>query len=654
MITQITASTKDEYTRLFAEATEFLNREDVAVNNDTWTKGSSKINSLASYYFQLQNILLKENAEKGIEKFLVLPLDEPIFEINANNRAINIPIEFRQNGIGALGDKGAEILYFSINRYFDAMDFGSSDIQIYVQWENANGEKGIAGIFNKDISSDPNHIYFGWEINDAITKSAGAIKFSIRILVLDSDLKTIIYNFNTLTATVGVNSTLHYDFDYSSVEKSADVTSRIKNRIVKSPGVTSYKLTPPTFIEPKEDITIDLVKQSEDVYSIDLTALAASIEDETVVSESVQYFWFQVNEKGEKTSDLFNATNDNYIVSVTPTKDTKPIQGLTYYPDAACKEDPIDYDVEWPLKTDGSEELKYTILYIKKGAYEVKAAGRYGVQACTKDGTEISEPAVCQYYWTVPTANELIIGKDNISYDTAEKVILAFDESTQQYKAALSSSLDNVDDYHYISYDWKKDGNSIETAKTESNVDYNIDCSIDNRTQGQGKYELHIIGTKNNDLTEKKVQYFNVTLPVPKPYSTTAADLNSNTILLSQGETAVATVNYGSETYQEQSNIADLFSTSYEWFKIYNVTTQELNSLRDLAEAGNLTKEYYSEQSKDWSFVSIKGDSSLDGANKFVTDSSTPSNIFCVMTAHFNGQTAQVSTPVFNVVSNLI
>lgn len=654
MITQITASTKDEYTRLFAEATEFLNREDVAVNGDTWTKGSSKINSLASYYFQLQNILLEENAAKGIEKFLVLPLDEPIFEINANNRAINIPTEFRQNGIGALGDKGAEILYFSINRYFDAMDFGSSDVQIYVQWENAKGETGIAGIFNKDISSDPNHIYFGWEINDVITKSAGAIKFSIRILVLDSDLKTIIYNFNTLTATVGVNSTLHYDFDYASVEKSAEVATRIKNRIVKSPGVTSYKLTPPTFIEPKEDITIDLVKQDNEVYSVDLTALAASIEDETVISESVQYFWFQVDEKGEKTSDLFNATNDDYIVAITPTKDTKPIQGLTYYPDAACKETPIDYDTEWPLKTDGSEELKYTTLYIKKGSYKVKAAGRYGVQACTKDGTEISEPTICQYYWTVPTANELNIGEANTSYETAEKVILAFDEDTQQYKTTLSSSLDNVDDYHYVSYEWKKDGNSIETAKTESNVEYNIDCSIDNRTQGQGKYELHIIGTKNNDPTEEKVQYFNVTLPVPKPYSTTTADLNSNTILLSQGETAIATVNYGSETYQEQSNIADLFATSYEWFKIYNVTTQELNSLRDLAEAGNLTKEYYLEQSKDWNFVSIKGDSSLDGANQLVTDNSTPSNIFCVMTAHFNGQTAQVSTPVFNVVSNLI
>lgn len=657
MITQITSATKDEYTRLFAEATDFLNRDDVAVDSDIWTKNKSKINSLASYYFQLQNILKEENAEKGIEKFLVLPLDEPIFEINANNRTINIPTEFRQNGIGALGDKGAEILYFSINRYFDAMDFGSNDVQIYVQWENADGEKKISGIFNKDTSSDPNHIYFGWEIDDQITKSAGAIKFSIRILVLNpEDQKTIIYNFNTLTATVGINSTLHYDFDYSAVEKSAEVASRIRKRIVKSPGVTSYKLTPPTFIEPEQNIVIDLVKQSDGTYSADLTALAASIEDQTVISEAVQYFWFQVDDENEKTSDLFNATRDDLPVKVVPTKSTKPIQGLTYYTDEACTSS-ITYDTEWPRKDDGSDDLKYTLLYVKKGSFTIKAAAKYGVQACTIDGEEISEATKCSYYWTVPTAKALKINSTNTSYEQAEKVILNLNNDTQNYEANLMSAVENLNDYHYITYTWKKDGAELDNSpiKMEDNIENikrNLSFSSDERANGQGKYELYIVGTKNNDNTKESIQYFNVTLPVPEPSSKTKADLNSNVVLITQGQTAEAEVSYG-ETYQSQPNISDLFITSYEWFKIYNVTTSELNNLRDLAEEGTLTKELQNEYFENGKCVSIKADSSIDKANEFITDNSTPSNIFCIMTAHFNGQTAQTSTPVFNVVAAL-
>jgi hypothetical protein len=48
-----------------------------------------------------------------------MPLDEPLFEIDANSRSIAVPSEFSRNGVGVKGDHQAETLYFRVDRYFD-------------------------------------------------------------------------------------------------------------------------------------------------------------------------------------------------------------------------------------------------------------------------------------------------------------------------------------------------------------------------------------------------------------------------------------------------------------------------------------------------------------------------------------------------------
>ena len=60
--------------------------------------------------------------------WLILPRDEGLFEIDANSRKINIPAEFSRNGVGVQGDELAEIIYFSIDRYFDTTDLYDKDI----------------------------------------------------------------------------------------------------------------------------------------------------------------------------------------------------------------------------------------------------------------------------------------------------------------------------------------------------------------------------------------------------------------------------------------------------------------------------------------------------------------------------------------------
>ena len=89
------------------------------------------ITTLEEYYNWLPEI--KKDAEGKPTIFTKLPLDEAHFEINPNTRAITIPAEFKKNGIAVQGDDLAEVVYFMIDRYFDAMDLNNTDI--YIEWE---------------------------------------------------------------------------------------------------------------------------------------------------------------------------------------------------------------------------------------------------------------------------------------------------------------------------------------------------------------------------------------------------------------------------------------------------------------------------------------------------------------------------------------
>lgn len=169
-------------------------------------------------------------------KFVRLPIDEDVFEIDANARVITVPKgSFAKNGVGVVGDELAEIVYFKINRYFDVADFGSADMSIYIQWENASGEKGVSKAYAIDKESDPDYIYFGWALTTAITKKAGNIKFNVRIFKIDTDRtgeKVLGYSFSTQAATVAIKAGLDFDVLDSKLYVE-DVADEINARLLK-------------------------------------------------------------------------------------------------------------------------------------------------------------------------------------------------------------------------------------------------------------------------------------------------------------------------------------------------------------------------------------------------------------------------------------
>lgn len=232
MITKVNTTNKDEYSVFFGKLTEAL--------------GTVEINSLAEYFNNLETIKGLTNAAP----YLVLPLDEPFFEINANTRNILVPDEFKRNGIGVTGDSMAESLFFSIDRYFDIQDLSQNDINIYIQWETPapNSIKGYSTPWLEDIDSNPGKLIFAWAIPSMLTKVAGNLKFSVRFQQVDGNGQ-ILYDFSTLPQTVRINAGLNFDlskivFDETSINT---ITNRLKNSSIGGvfiPQPVFYVCTP--------------------------------------------------------------------------------------------------------------------------------------------------------------------------------------------------------------------------------------------------------------------------------------------------------------------------------------------------------------------------------------------------------------------------
>ena len=157
------------------------------------------ISNLNDYFERLKDLAILD------PEFLILPKDEEMFIIDANTRNITIPKSFSE-GIGVQGDEIAEIIYFTIDRYYDITDLYEKDILI--QWKNGTIE-GLSEAFNKTLIGDigSQKVVFGWPISSEITENSGKILFSIKFYSKDAN-NDITYSFNTLTTTVKINPSL--------------------------------------------------------------------------------------------------------------------------------------------------------------------------------------------------------------------------------------------------------------------------------------------------------------------------------------------------------------------------------------------------------------------------------------------------------------
>lgn len=219
-----------------------------------------------------------------------------------NTRQIKVPDEFKKNGLSVQGDQVAEIIYFTVDRYVDAMDLFRKDLHIVIQWEAApkagstgGTEKGISVAYLKDITlyQSTGKMLFGWAINNAITKNAGAIKFSVRFYKFNEQ-QELDFSLSTLTAQANINPGLDYVWDGDNgqfVETIYDDSQMISNRIKDSiqpgdPGTTE----PPEFLQGlvgTYELTLNEGDEEVVYKAIDLAKATDVAGDKTIQTDLV-------------------------------------------------------------------------------------------------------------------------------------------------------------------------------------------------------------------------------------------------------------------------------------------------------------------------------------------------------------------------------
>lgn len=249
MITYINAKNAEDYQILFSKAAAVLKTaqphvisESLAQQGLTWDDFA--IGSLNEYFAYLEDIMAATSGDQ--QKFFVrLPLDEDVFAINADTRTISVPANFNRAGVGVQGDEMAEVVYFTIDRFFDSMDLANAEMNIAIQWEAKNAAKetisGISKNFGKDIESIPGKIIFGWPISSELTQTSGTIKFAVRFYMIDTidEVRQFTYSFTTLPAEIAVNASLDYDIVNSAVREidhGQVITGRIRSSGIYDTG----------------------------------------------------------------------------------------------------------------------------------------------------------------------------------------------------------------------------------------------------------------------------------------------------------------------------------------------------------------------------------------------------------------------------------
>lgn len=176
------------------------------------SNGITSLNEYFQHIEELSELAIGDGRTGSDPYFLRIPVDEPLFEINANTRGITVPGELSQ--VGVVGDKFAEILFFKIDRYFDAVDLDTR--HIYIEWELPDGTRGISRDFLRDTQSEKDKIIFGWLIDDVLTAQIGTIRFAVRFVEwTDREDEAaanakLLYSFSSLPATITISDTLHY------------------------------------------------------------------------------------------------------------------------------------------------------------------------------------------------------------------------------------------------------------------------------------------------------------------------------------------------------------------------------------------------------------------------------------------------------------
>lgn len=499
MITKYKDSVKLAYQKLY---------EDI----DKASNGKIQIDNLESFFGYIQEIGELD------KKFLRLPLDEPLFEIDANSRKITIPSDFTANGLSVQGDHLAETVFFSIDRYFDYMDLNNCNIRINWKIGDASGQSVN---FSKSVDAEPGKIIFGWPVAKDLTGKSGTLSFAVEFYaerdnVISYSLNTLISTINIKEGLVLINPTvinvnddilnMLQNSSFGEGEAKVDDLKWLTNGLVTDPGATVALQTinlAGNAVDNGDSQTLSSVPVK--LYAR-AQAGAADIKYSTPAGEDDpvdEYVLVSKKDENDKRIPL-DPTGTYYIK-----------EGSVYK--VASSEDVRtwnDLEIAIPNKSE---------LYARYATIEVSGVGEYYIQAqgiiFDKENKKIGQgvlehtPVVICPEPDAPaeitiTSNNSDLKDEGYDIDLSVADSVAFLTGNEVTLTATASGYDNKDAYEapaegvepkaLVQYAWYKDGNTtpVNTSKWIRSTENNSFVVSE-----EGKYIVGVKTFLNNQTT---------------------------------------------------------------------------------------------------------------------------------------------------------
>lgn len=587
MITYINKSNANKYRALFDK----VNKEMDYLGTD------SEINSIEEYFSHIQDIVAKTEDRR----YTILPLDEEVFEIDANKRSITVPPSFKANGISVQGDHIAEILYFRIDRFFDATDLNEMDI--YIQWENKN-HKGISKEWVRDVESEPGKLIFGWPLSEEITDVSGAVKFAVRFVKFNpTDTTDVVYSFSTLTTEAQIKSALDFDLvaDGIAVQR-LDYDKIILDRLVNSsapiPGAgDSSEPFITLFLDPTADL---------DANGIKALHVQAFSPDAGKIKYNWTFYAYALNDKGEwvmdQSPDRIGEGMELDAGVPVLTEDDIPVEGKIYYTVTfeadgvtVAKSKSLDMTIpsDRAIFDDYVAEVEGAIpVYEFVSEFVADAAGRYTVQIVNRRGqaTEAKVPknpndegAFIKHdlETIIPLPGKPIVeGVKDAKGDALTNVIIKDPSNPALKLEGDKEPVDSVvlygnakaNDGDVISYQWLMGEEAIKDA---TNSSYEVTGSlISNLVNPIAKFKLKGFSSRNKVVLEDISQECVVSFPPVNP----GIDAVTNAVMQYVGR------EIDGYAFIDIANPGRANDYEYEWYEFINYTDGSTGIGRKVAE----------------------------------------------------------------------
>lgn len=560
MITKKTKANEDLYNQLFRDAESVL---DVP---------SGSINTLDEYFLNMDALRTQEKSEGYSLRFSRMPVDEPPFAIDANTRQIDIPASFKKNGIAVIGDHLAEVIYFTIDRYYDTWDLLDPKVQVVAQWSFVSGGKTVrsgVSIIAPDESSSgssirkdakvfaaEDKIMFGWPINNTIAQEAGSIKFSIRLFKIDEG--HLVFNMNTIPTTVEIKNSLDFvDANGNLLENAIDDINLLEWRFKDGLGYTGgiHGANDPEYVIPlsfydsetetltEADTTVVPIKMDLDENGELIFGLLA-----TGNGTDITYTGYY---KADNTEATFvqKAIDDIYFV----TEDEEAQLGKTYY--VIENDEYIDSHVETGTSFVPEEEEELPTYYEKIPGLTATATGEYYI-SITNIRKPSNEDTEGEYTWskaTISSPKVLVPGPASPSIEAPASAYL--DRDNKLYITITGSTEQTGDKITYTLGDLQP------VEGQESGEPYTFFVGQITGTQEdpvnmfREEYTATVVATRNNASSAPVTATIVATYPTEAP-AVLVTDGNNNST------TSTGTI-YASITNEE--DIASEGFT-YQWY----------------------------------------------------------------------------------------